>query len=110
MESKINFVYMTCADKAEAAKIGRVLVESRLAACVNIIDPMVSLYWWDGKVQDDRETVIIAKTTIDKVPLLKEKVVSLHSYECPCIVCLPIESGHGPYLQWIQEQVGMKSS
>ncbi len=105
MNTNINFVYMTCADKAEARKIGRVLVESRLAACVNILDPMESLYWWDGAVQNDQETVLIAKTTKQKLPLLKEQVISMHSYECPCIVCLPVEDGHGVYLEWIKTQV-----
>jgi len=105
MNQEINFIYMTCADKAEARHIGRVLVESRLAACVNILDPMASLYWWDGAVQDDQETVLIAKTTMDKVPELKKQVVALHSYDCPCIVCLPIEDGHAAYLEWIRAQV-----
>ncbi len=110
MNADINFVYMTCADKAEARKIGCVLVESRLAACVNILDPMESLYWWDGAVQNDQETVLIAKTTKQKLPLLKEQVISMHSYECPCIVCLPVEDGHEAYLEWIKTQVAGKLS
>jgi len=109
MNTDINIIYMTCADKAEARKIGRVLVESRLAACVNILDPMESLYWWDGAVQNDQETVLIAKTTIEKVAQLRKQVVSLHSYECPCIVSLPIDSGHEAYLDWIRAQVAGES-
>jgi periplasmic divalent cation tolerance protein len=105
MKTDINFVYMTCADKEEARNIGRVLVESRLAACVNILDPMESLYWWDGAVQNDQETVLIAKTTRDKVPELKKQVIIHHSYECPCIVCLPVDDGHEGYLEWIRDQV-----
>lgn len=105
MDSEIRFVYMTCTDKNEARKIGRALVESRLAACVNILDPMESLYWWDGAVQNDQETVLIAKTTREKVPELKKQVISLHSYECPCIVCLPVDAGHEDYLDWIRTQV-----
>jgi len=110
MDSDITFVYMTCADKDEAGNIGRALVESRLAACVNILDRMESLYWWDGAVQNDQETVLIAKTTREKVPQLKKRVVSLHSYECPCIVCLPIDEGHGAYLDWIRTQVAAELS
>ena len=110
METDIHFVYMTCADKNEARKIGRALVESRLAACVNIIDQMESLYWWDGAVQNDHETALIAKTTIEKVPQLKKQVTSLHSYECPCIISLPVDDGHAPYLDWIRSQVSSQSS
>ncbi len=109
MDSEIKFVYMTCADKDEARHIGRVLVESRLAACVNILDQMESLYWWDGAVQNDQETVLIAKTTTEKVPQLKKQVVSLHSYECPCIVSLPIDGGHEAYMEWIRTQVAGES-
>ena len=110
MDSEIKFVYMTCSDKEEARRIGRDLVESRLAACVNILDPMESLYWWDGAVQNDQETVLIAKTTIEKVPELKKRVLSLHSYDCPCIVCLPVDSGHEAYLDWIRSQVAPEPS
>jgi len=102
---EINLVYMTTGDKEEARKIGRVLVESRLAACVNIIDPMVSIYRWEGKIQDDQEIVMIAKTTAENVPALMDTVKSLHSYACPCIVCLPVINGHEPFLAWVQEQV-----
>jgi periplasmic divalent cation tolerance protein len=102
---EINLVYMTTSDKEEARKIGKVLVESRLAACVNIIDPMISMYRWEGKICDDQETVMIAKTTEENISALKEKVISLHSYECPCIVCLPVKNGHEPFLAWVQEHV-----
>jgi len=104
----IQLVYMTMGDTEEARRIGRALIESRLAACVNLIAPMHALYRWQGKIQEDQEVVMIAKTTSDRVSQLKEKVVSLHSYECPCVVCLPIEDGHGPFLDWIREQVAWK--
>jgi len=101
----INLVYITTGDKAEARQIGMALVESRLAACVNIIDQMNSLYRWEGQIQDDQEVVLIAKTTENNVPALKEKVKAIHSYECPCIVCLPVTDGYEPFMQWIREQV-----
>jgi periplasmic divalent cation tolerance protein len=110
MKTDINFVYMTCANKEEARNIGRVLVESRLAACVNILDSMESLYWWDGAVQNDQETVLIAKTRREKVPELKKQVISHHSYECPCIVCLPVDGGHEAYLDWIRSQIARELS
>jgi periplasmic divalent cation tolerance protein len=102
---KINFIYMTVGSKEEARKIGKKLVAKRLAACVNILDHMNSFYMWDGDLQDDTEVVMIAKTTEDRVPDLVEKVKSLHSYDCPCIVSLPVAGGHQPFLEWIAGEV-----
>ncbi len=102
---KVNFIYMTAGSKDEARKIGKALVISRLAACVNILDNMNSFYMWQGKVQDDTEIVMIAKTTEDRVPELVEKVKSLHSYDCPCIVSIPILDGNQAFLDWIAEEV-----
>ncbi len=102
---KVNFIYMTAGSKDEARKIGKALVISRLAACVNILDNMNSFYMWQGKVQDDKEIVMIAKTTEDRVPELVEKVKSLHSYDCPCIVSIPILDGNQAFLDWIAEEV-----
>ena len=101
----IQFVYITTGDKAEARKIGMALVESRLAACVNIIDQMSSLYRWEGQIQEDGEVILIDKTTQKNVTALKEKVKTMHSYECPCVVCLPVADGYEPFLEWIREQV-----
>ena len=103
---KINFVYMTAGSKDEARKIGKELVTSKLAACVNILDNMNSFYRWEGEVQDDTEVVMIAKTTEARVPQLIEKVKSLHSYDCPCIVSIPVAGGNPAFLDWIAEQVG----
>ncbi len=102
---KVNFIYMTAGSKDEARKIGKALVISRLAACVNILDNMNSFYMWQGKVQDDTEIVMIAKTTEDRVPELVEKVKSLHSYDCPCIVSIPILDGNQAFLDWIADEV-----
>jgi len=102
---KINLVYMTTGGKDEAKKIGKELVTSRLAACVNILDNMNSFYLWEGEIQDDTEVVMIAKTTEDRVPELIEKVRSMHSYDCPCIVSLSVSSGNQPFLDWIAGEV-----
>jgi periplasmic divalent cation tolerance protein len=96
---------MTVGSKDEARKIGRELVATRLAACVNILDNMNSFYMWDGEIQDDTEVVMIAKTTEEQVPELIKKVKSMHSYDCPCIVSLPITGGHQPFLEWIAGEV-----
>jgi periplasmic divalent cation tolerance protein len=94
----VNFIYMTAGNEAEAHKIGEALVESRLAACVNILANMKSIYRWQEVIQREAEVVLIAKTTDDLVSRLVDKVKSLHSYDCPCIVSLPI-------LDWIQTEV-----
>jgi periplasmic divalent cation tolerance protein len=103
---KINFVYMTAGSKDEARKIGKELVTAKLAACVNILDNMNSFYRWEGEVQDDTEVVMIAKTTEARMPQLIEKVKSLHSYDCPCIVSIPVAGGNPAFLDWIAGQVG----
>jgi periplasmic divalent cation tolerance protein len=98
---KANWVYITASSKEEATRIGRELVSARLAACVNIIAPMNSIYRWQGRIEEAVEAVLIAKTQESKVPELIEKVKSMHSYSCPCIISLPIETGNPEYLEWI---------
>jgi len=98
------FVYMTMADEAEAEKIGRVLVESRLAACVNMLPGMRSLYWWKGEIESGREVVLIAKTRRDLLGELTAKVKELHAYEVPCVVALPIIGGNPDFLDWVEKE------
>lgn len=97
-------VYITTRDRDEAKKIGFELVSNRLAAGVNIIDKIESIYWWEGKVQNGSETLLIAKTKESAVPSLIEKVKSLHSYQTPCIVSLPINEGNPDFLRWIEAE------
>ncbi len=99
------FVYMTMADAAEAERIGRALLEAQVAACVNALPAMRSQYWWKGKIESAEECVLIAKTRCDLVPALTEKVRRLHSYECPCVVAMPIVAGNSAYLAWLGENV-----
>lgn len=101
----INLVYITTGNKEEAKVIGKELVKSRLAACVNIIDHMNSIYLWEGKLQEDEETVLIAKTTSAMVSKLVARVKELHSYECPCVVALPVSGGNPDFLEWIGNEV-----
>ncbi len=102
---EVNLIYITAKDKAEARKIGSGLLESKLAACVNIIDNMNSMYVWEGKIQDDTEAILIAKTTEARVPQLIEKVKTLHSYDCPCILSIPVSGGNREFLDWIANEV-----
>lgn len=101
---KTNFIYITTSSLEEARTIGNELVSRRLAAGVNIIDSINSIYWWDGKIQDGKEAILIAKTKEDLVPELIEKVKSMHSYTCPCIVSLPILDGNRMFLDWVTDE------
>jgi periplasmic divalent cation tolerance protein len=95
------FIYITTKDRREARRIGKALVTEKLAACVNILDGMNSLYFWEGKLSDERETLLIAKTRKALLPRLTARVKQLHSYKVPCIVALPITAGNRDFLQWI---------
>jgi len=97
-------VYITAANEAEAAKLARGLVEARLAACANILGPIRSFYWWDGKVQEEGEIALVAKTRAELVDALTTKVKELHSYSVPCIVALPIAAGNADFLDWIGQE------
>ena len=99
-----NLIYITAGNLDEARAIGKELVSQRLAACANIIDNINSFYWWDGEIQDDREVILLAKTKQSLVPELIEKVKAIHSYECPCIVSLPILDGNKPFLDWVVDE------
>ena len=97
----LNLVYMTFGNKKEARSIGKVLVEEKLVACVNIIDHVNSFYIWQDQLQDDQEVIMIAKTTSERMAIVIERVKALHSYECPCIVGLQINAGNPEFLDWI---------
>ncbi|MBI4929417.1 MAG: divalent-cation tolerance protein CutA [Bacteroidetes bacterium] len=101
----IIFAYIICKNKSEAKKIGRVLLEEKLAACVNIFDHMQSLYWWKGKIEEANETVLIAKTTKKLFQKLSAQVKSIHSYSVPCILQIPIADGNKEYVKWLLENV-----
>jgi len=107
MTENINMLYITASGEEEARAIGRVLVSERLVSCVNILGGMNSLYWWDGKIQDDREAVIIAKTRETLVTGVIARVKELHSYDCPCIVSLPVLDGNADYLDWVRAETRM---
>ena len=107
---EIRLIYITAGSKNEAVMIGKSLINAGLAACVNIIENMSSMYMWDGKLQNDNETILIAKTTRERVSDLIEKANSLHSYDCPCIVSLPVSDGNPEFLKWIADEVQHRSA
>ncbi|MEX0702001.1 MAG: divalent-cation tolerance protein CutA [Planctomycetales bacterium] len=101
-----SFVYITAASREQALALGRTLVEERLAACVNLLEGMTSVYRWQGKVEEAGETVLIAKTRTELVDALATRVRELHDYECPCVAAWPIVAGNAEYLRWIEEESG----
>lgn len=100
----LYFVYITTSNYEEAHTIGKFLVKEHLAACVNIIKGMNSIYWWEGQIQEDSEIVLIAKTTEEKMEALTNRVKEMHSYSCPCIIAVPIVDGNEEYLSWIRKE------
>ena len=101
---KLCWVYMTAGSIEEAKNIGHILVEKNLAACVNLLENMTSIYKWENKLEKCQEVVMIAKTRKTLMPKLIETVNSHHSYDCPCILELPIQGGNSEFLNWIETE------
>ncbi|MDI6606388.1 MAG: divalent-cation tolerance protein CutA [Candidatus Omnitrophota bacterium] len=98
-------IFITVSAKEEAERIATKLVEEKLAACVNIVGNIDSVFWWEGKVDRAKELLLVVKSTAEKVDEIIAAVKSLHSYEVPEIIALPIVAGFKPYLNWINESV-----
>jgi periplasmic divalent cation tolerance protein len=96
-----RMIYMTAGSQSEAERIANALVSEHLAACVNVLPSVQSVYRWQGQVERATEVALIAKTRADLVEKLTERVLSLHSYECPCIVSLALDGGNPAFLSWI---------
>jgi periplasmic divalent cation tolerance protein len=98
-------IYVTAPDAAAALALGRVLVEARLAACVNCLPGMRSIYRWQGAVEEAKEAVLLLKTVRSRQAAVLAAVTSAHPAQCPCILVLPIRGGFPPYLDWIRAAV-----
>ena len=101
---KFCWVYMTAGSIEEAKSIGKILVGQNLAACVNLLENMTSIYKWEEKLEESQEIILIAKTRKTLMPQLIETVNSHHSYDCPCILELPVQGGNSDFLSWIESQ------
>ena len=99
----VVIVFSTVPDEESGERLARALVDERLAACVNLHGPMVSVYRWMGQVEREAERQLVIKTTRDRVPALEARLKALHSYELPEFVVLPIEGGSQAYLDWVGE-------
>lgn len=96
-------VLVTAPSEEEAVKIASALVEEKLAACVNIVPGLRSIYRWEGKICDDREVLLVAKTKQSVFDSLKHRVRSLHPYATPEIIAIPVTAGFEDYLKWVDE-------
>ena len=96
-------VFVTCGSEEEALKIAHALVEERMAACVNLMSPIRSIYRWEGKIWDEKEWLLIIKTQAARFEDLEKRVKALHSYSVPEIIALPIMKGSSSYLNWLKE-------
>jgi len=98
-------IYITVSNEEEALKIGTHIVKERLAACSNIIKEMKSIYWWENKLENDEEAILILKTVEEKVDEIIAKVKEIHSYDNPCIIALPVIKASDSYLDWLNEEI-----
>jgi len=101
----VRLVFMTAPDEAIAAQIAGCLVAEELVACGNILPNVRSIYRWEGQVCDDEEVLVIFKTLAAKVPLVSERILALHPYDCPEVVAVEVAGGSQAYLAWVGAEV-----
>lgn len=94
-------LYVTCKDRQQAMDIANTMVAERLVACANLLGPISSVYWWDGKVQQGDEFALLLKTRDQLVEPATNRIKQLHSYDVPCVVAYPITGGNLDFLNWI---------
>lgn len=98
-------VMVTTSNQDEAAKIAEHVVRARLAACASTIPTVRSIYWWEDKIMNDQESLVLIKTTSDKYASLQETVQKLHSYKIPEIIAIPVTKGFPLYLEWVNREM-----
>ena len=101
---KVLIVLITASSRKEASKIGQAVVKEKLAACVNILSPVTSIFRWQGRVEKSREALLMVKTIERRYPALERLIRSMHSYEVPEIVALKINNGLGQYTAWVERE------
>jgi periplasmic divalent cation tolerance protein len=105
LERTYIIVLATTSSKEEAEKIALTLLNERLIACANIISPVHSLFWWQGKIDEAGEHIVLMKTRKDLFEKLSERVKTFHSYEIPEIIAIPIVEGFKPYIEWLNNSL-----
>jgi periplasmic divalent cation tolerance protein len=109
-DTDVIVVFMTAANGEEATRLAEMLVGAHLAACVQILPEMESVYRWQGKIERQSEILLLAKTTRAKFAELEREVRALHSYDTPEIIAVPVVDGSAPYLDWLNEAAHPRSS
>ena len=100
----VLIIYSTTSSVEEARKIARILVEEKLVACVNIIPKIESIYRWQGKIEEDNESILLAKTIDKNIDQVIQRIKENHSYDIPDIVAIPITHGFKKYLDWVEDE------
>jgi periplasmic divalent cation tolerance protein len=100
---------VTCPNVAVGRRIAKELVRRRLAACVNLIPSLESIFWWQGKLDQAREALLVIKTTSERFERLRRAVVELHPYDVPEVLGLPVTAGHAAYLRWVTESLSPRA-
>lgn len=103
-------VYSTFSTRDSSRRVGKMLLKEETVACVNFIDGMESCYQWEGKIIEEKEIIMLAKTVKDQFDRVKEIILNNHEYENPCILSIPINNGSKTFLQWIEDIVKIKNS
>ena len=99
-------VYITTSGIEESERIANILLEEKLAGCTNIIPSITSIYLWKGEIEADSESIIIAKTKLDRIEDIIKRVKEIHSYDIPCILAIPVIQGSMDYLEWLESEIG----
>lgn len=102
---ELTLLYVTCANGDEAKAIARSLVGDHLVACANILGSMTSVYRWEGEVAEEEEVAMLLKTRRDMTVHVAERIKSMHSYDLPCVIGLPIQGGNPDFLAWLHREV-----
>lgn len=101
-------VFSSCGDEDEAKRVGRHLVEQRVAACVTVVPGAHSIYWWQGKLEESPEWILMIKSSREALPKLREELQKVHTYQVPEIVALPIVDGSPAYLDWMEREIQLR--
>lgn len=104
MNHDIIVIFITAGNRAEAEQIGQSLVEKKLIACCNIVEPVFSIFHWQSKIFRENEVLLILKSVLDRFDLITEEVKKMHSYETPEIIAMPIVAGSEDYLNWVRKE------
>lgn len=103
--TSVRLVYITTPSRTVALKIGKILVQEKLAACANVLPGMISLYTWKGKLCREREHILLLKTTKARLLKVKKRVQALHPYENPCLIALTVDDGLPAFLKWVNSKL-----